>query len=295
MALAKEFKAATDRALSQIEYWLSKEPIRHIKNRFPTETKYGCERYAYFDKYMITTASFLHATYLVCDESIPTEKQSDTKPCVWQSSYHFHKLFMKASGYGLEFDLDADPHYDANGLGRVHRAGAPSTICLSCPCPAAGASYTVDIEAPFSFSACSAVMRDGEWKLGADSDCTYEVLSTSEKSDGVSASLLCRFDTDTTVKESYTVDGSGVSVVLEGNGELGFALPAFYFDGERYVDISCDDSSLTVSYEGWLCRYTTDGTVIDLGRIAANRNGHYRAFLASGTDKLKIKIEILKA
>ena len=45
---AKRFKAAIARAIEVTEYWLAKEPIRHVKNRFPTDTRYGCEKYAYF-------------------------------------------------------------------------------------------------------------------------------------------------------------------------------------------------------------------------------------------------------
>ena len=59
------------------EEWLSKTPIRHIKNRFPTETKYGCERYAYFDKYMTTVASNLWAAYTICDDSGALEASPD--------------------------------------------------------------------------------------------------------------------------------------------------------------------------------------------------------------------------
>lgn len=43
LTLAKEFKAGALRALAVTEEWLSRVPIRHIKNRFPTETGYGCE------------------------------------------------------------------------------------------------------------------------------------------------------------------------------------------------------------------------------------------------------------
>ncbi|MBR7097843.1 MAG: hypothetical protein IKC59_00375, partial [Clostridia bacterium] len=154
-ALAATFKAASARALAVTEHWLSKNPIRHIKNRFPTETGYGCETYAYFDKYMITVASFLYTAYLVCDDSIAYEPTSDREPQIAIPSRHFHKLFLKSGGYGLEFDLDADPRHDANGLGRIHRAGAPSAICLSCPCPA-DPVYAVDLEKPFAFSMCSA-------------------------------------------------------------------------------------------------------------------------------------------
>ena len=61
LALAGKFKAAADRALKSLELWLSKSPISHVKNRFPIDTKFGCEEYAYFDKYMITVASNLYA------------------------------------------------------------------------------------------------------------------------------------------------------------------------------------------------------------------------------------------
>lgn len=294
MALMKEFKAASDRALSALEVWLSKEPIRHVKNRFPTETKYGCEKYAYFDKYMITVASFLYAAYLVCDASIPVHSASDVSPCAWQTSYHFHKLFLKAGGYGLEFDLCADPHYDANGLGRVHRNGAPAAICFSCPCPAPNANYTVDIKDPFSFSACSVIKRDGKLIFGADETCKYELISTAEERDFASAALSCSFPDGTTLKESYKVSENGVNITVEGDEEIGYALPALCFDGEIRPYINCTKNTLTVSYEGYICRYTTDGRITDLGRVAANRNGHYRAFVASADKKLSVKIEIVK-
>ena len=167
LALAARFKAASARAIAVTETWLSKKPIRHIKNRYPTETGYGCEGYAYFDKYMITVASFLYAAYMICDDSIPTGEFSDHRSCIVQTSPYFHKLFLKCGGYGAEWDLNADPTYDASGLGRLQREGAPSAICLSCPCPS-DPHYTVDIESPFALSLCSAIRREDGWQLGAE-------------------------------------------------------------------------------------------------------------------------------
>ena len=115
--------------------WLNKKPVRHIKNRFPTETGFGCEGYAYFDKYMITAGSFFYMAYLFCDDNIsPIER--DTSPTVFETSSDFHKLFMSCGDYSVEFELDDDPHYNSSGLGRVHKLGAPSAICMSDSCPA---------------------------------------------------------------------------------------------------------------------------------------------------------------
>lgn len=71
-------------------------------------------------------------------------------------------------------------------------------------------------------------------------------------------------------------------------------MPAFDFDGEEHTVISADEHSLSVAYDGWLCRYTTDGTVTVLDQPAVNRNGYYRTYLASAQNVLTVKIEIAK-
>ena len=292
-ALAARFGAALERALAVTERWLSEKPIRHIKNRFPTDSRYGCEGYGYFDKYMITVASNLYVAYLICDDSIPCVPTPDRACVAVSTSAHFHKLFLKAGGYGLEFDTAADPEYDANGLGRVHREGAPTTICLSCPCPS-GKGYRVDLDEPKALSLCSVIREDGILKFAAESGTEYDVLEYEAEGDRATASLLCRFEGGRTVRERYLVDGEGLTVTLESDGEIGFALPALCFDGEKESEIAWDAHSLTVSYEGWLCRYTTDGEITDTERLFANRNGHYRAFLAKGIDSLSVRISILR-
>ena len=292
--LAGAFKSAVARALDVTERWLDKSPIRHIKNRFPTETEYGCEKYAYFDKYMITVASNLYAAYLLCDDSIPTGISPAHESVAFQTSYHFHKLFLKSGGYALEFDTNADPHYDASGLGRVHREGAPSAICLSCPCPREP-EYSVDVKEPFAFSMCPAI-REGEgWRFGTEEGAMHEVVNTVADGDSASATLLCKFEDNRVVKEHYGVNENGVSITVEGDGELGYTLPAFCFDGEASPEITVGEHSLAISYDGWVCRYTTNGRVIDLDGTAANRNGHYRAFIAAAQCTLIVKIEITRA
>ena len=292
MDQAMAFKSAAARALDVTTHWLDKQPIRHIKNRFPTETKYGCEDYAYFDKYMITVASNLYAAYMICDDSIPTVCIPDHDSVIFESSHYFHKLFLKSGGYSLEFDTNADSHYDANGLGRVHREGAPSAICLSCPCPA-DPIYTVDIKG-IPLSLCSAIRTNDGWLLGADKSAKYEVLYKEANNDSVSAIVTCKFADDRATTERYTVDKTGVSIEIEGDGEIGYALPAFCYDGETSPKIIVTGHSLTVSYDEWVCSYTTNGKILTLDTLASNRNGHYRAFLASAQKSLNVKIEITK-
>ena len=62
----------------------------------------------------------------------------------------------------------------------------------------------------------------------------------------------------------------------------------------RYYE-TVDEHSVSIAYEGWICRYTTDGRILDLQRMAANRNGHYRVFASVAEKRLSVQIEILKA
>lgn len=291
---AKAFKAAITRALDVTQKWLSHSPIRHIKNRFPSETKFGCEEYAYFDKYMITVASNIYAAYLMSDESIePPILSGDDDTAIFETSEHFHKLFVKACGYGLEFDFNADPHYDACGLGRLHRVDAPSQICLSIPCPA-DPVYSVDIKDRTPLSLCPAVYNNGEWLFATNNDTRYELIDSYMDKSAARVSVASRFACGTDVVTGYTVDDSGVEIQVIGSERVGYMLPAFYFDGELYSEIILDGNTLCISYDGWMCRYIFDGVISDTGRLSVNRNGYYKVYNVCGMKKIKIKVEIIR-
>lgn len=290
--LCASFKSAIERAIAHTEYWLTREPIYHTKNRYPTETRYGCEDYAYFDKYMITVASMLYMAYEICDDTLDCIYIPDTAANVFETSEYFSKLFLKCGGYSAELELNGDERYDASGLGRVHKIGAPSAICMSLPCPK-NPKYKVDIEHPTALSLCSALPSDDGWVFGADS-ALYEVTSQSNKWTSAEALVDARFFDGRVVKEKYTVDESGVSISVRYDGDIAFALPAFEFDGERESEITLGDGILEIKRDGWCCRYTVSGEICDTGRISANRNGHYRAYLATAKNKIDVKVEIFE-
>jgi hypothetical protein len=110
VALAKKFKAAVSRSLANIEYWLSEKPIRHIKNRFPLDSGYGCEGYGYFDKYMLTLASFLYVAALSCNDAVEFSDEDGVEFSLFETSEYFHKVFMRDGDYFLEFDNNANFH-----------------------------------------------------------------------------------------------------------------------------------------------------------------------------------------
>ncbi len=281
---AGRFKAAIARALEVTEHWLDREPIRHIKNRFPTETRYGCEKYAYFDKYMITTASHLFSAFMICDDSIPTSDFDDSDSC-FMTSEHFHKLFMRSGGYFLEFDTDADPHYDSSGLGRIHRYGAPSPICMNLPCPSKP-NYSICTDERIRAALCPGKEIDGVPVFTSDVDEKIKIVDYSCNSATLDYPLGLHAD--------YSIDKDGVKVTVTGDGKVLHLLPAFAFDGEKETEITLANNILLIKYDGWICQYSSNGEIKELGKTARNRNGFYKLFYAECNDTLIVNIKIIK-
>ena len=293
---AGKFKAAVLRALANIESWLARKPITHVKNRFPLETKYGCEGYAYFDKYMITAASFLYVAYLFCDDSIPAGEFDDLTGDSWLSSDHFHKLVLRAGNYFAEYDYRADVHYDASGLGRLHRKGAPSAVCLSTPATDTP-SYTIDAEGAIPFAVVPEISDGQEWLSGADPAVVHKVERHSAQGNGAQAEISCRWPDGRKVGSRYSLTEDGLQITLSGQGGIGLMLPAFQFDGREKSVIELSGRTLSIRYCGWVCRYQLEqgNTIRDTGKTGYNRNGHYQIFRAEGKENLTVRITIFQA
>lgn len=294
LVLAGRFKEAARRALDNVEFWLSKNPIRHIKNRFPTETKYGCENYAYFDKYMITTASFLYAAQIICRDDIAETPNDLYAPYVAKTSDEFHKIFLNAGGYFLEFETFANMHYDASGLGRIHKRGAHTNVCMSAPCTKSP-SYAIDVQDAVNLSLAPGRFSDGKFIFATSPSSVYELKELSENAEkgSANAKFTVTLKDGKSIDAEYTVSKNGVEINLSGDGEIAHLLPAFYFDGEEYSEISFDKNSLEISYGGSKCRYTVDGEIVCTSDTACSRHGHYKVFYAKAHENLSVKIEII--
>lgn len=293
LVLAGRFKAAAERALLDIEHRLSKTPISHVKNRFPIDSKFGCEHYAYFDKYMITVASFLYTAYMFCDDSIEVG-EVDESPMIWSTSKYFHKTFARAGGYSVEFDTNGDPHYDASGLGSIHKKGAPGAICLSVPF-AEKPSYEIgDYENRSSFSICPALKDEaGEWIFASEPETGYSLIDERIVGERVELTFGCTFKDGRQVDFSCVTDENGVALeVISADGEeVGIALPIFDFDGEAHSKINVFLDKISVEYEGWIAEYLSE-RISDLQAVFANRNGVYNGYIACGKGKVSTKIKI---
>lgn len=273
-------KAAVKLAVGEVERMLRRAVFTHVKNQYPPRSGIGCEKYAYFDKYMVTLASNLYLAYLFADDGIaPTTPPALQGGYAAETSPYFHKVFLNRDGYFLEFELNADPQYDGSGLGRIHRRGIPSPLILSCPFPGADAHYGIEPPnaAPFAIGSALTVTEAGETRLlSGAAHGTYSLQSAA--ADGVR--LLCRIG-DTDVVETYSVTADGVTVTAAADAPVSILFPIFRFDGQTETEVSVTAQTITVRFGGCTCTYRTDGRFERLGGIG-NRNGRYDCCRAVG-------------
>ena len=288
------FKRAARLAVESVLPWLKENPVPHIKNYYPTDSMYGCEGYAYYDKYMVTTASWAYLAYVMSDDGI----EEVSCPCenenyICMTSEHFHKVFLKCGDFFVEYDTEANERYDATGLGRVHKKGAPSTICMSVPYPMSGANYSVDIENPVPFAICGGIKVNNIFEYACEGG-RYTLISQKNETGGVSARFEVSTKSGAVLEEECMVSADGVEITVKGCGDVAIQFPVFEFDGKNYTEKSISGGYANVSYCGYTCLYTTDGIIEDKNIELANRNGHCRVYTAIAKNSVTLKIHIDK-
>ncbi len=288
---AGEFKRAARLAAENVLYWFDAAPMKHVKNRYSIESKVGCEAYAYFDKYMITSASMAYLAYLYADDEI---EEFETCPAieggyVAKTSERFHKYFLNNGGYFVEIDTNADKHYEGSGVGRVQRLGAPPQICLSSGF-SSHPSYVIDGKNSTSLSLCASALVGDRVYIGAEGKYTVDLIEA--KDDECVAELTCIVD-DMSLSEKITVSQKGVEIASSAVADkVGIEVPVFAFDGIEFAHIKMTDKEITAEYKCHTVRYTTTGRFFDLKEDICNRNGRYRRFRAVGEGSVGLKIVI---
>ncbi len=291
---AAQFKGAARLAVRSIAPWLVKKGISHVKNRFAPRDGFGCESYAYFDKYMITTVSNLYLAYIMADDATPEgECPALCKNGIFETSEHFHKVMCRFGEYFAEIETNADAHYDANGLGRVHKRGAPPAICLSVPF-AKEPAYRINGENPRFFSVAARLKDCGGTLNTADPAVKYTLSEKRTDCGGTYVKFLCTDESGAQLEQSFSITARGVFAEAIGKGTVEIAFPLLAFDGEEHPAHIVTDKSAQVLYEGWRCTFSSDGALVRENTLYENRNGAYAGFCATGENRVSLLIEIDK-
>lgn len=284
---AAQFKAAAKKAAEICMQWLNEKPMSHVKNQFDPDLQLGCEDYSYFNKYMITVASNAYLAYYVADDSIvPTIAPADMGGFVVETGEDFHKVFMNAGGYFLEFDCNADTAYDANGLGRIHKKNCDPRVCLSVPFPAGKTNYKLETPNKHPLSICCFKNTADCLVCSAEDGVKHVLTSKTQSNSECTVTFDCVLNEEQLFTEKCTVSSGGVDIIFSGAD--GVLVPAFLFSGAKETDIVVSDGQIVIKYNGSFCKYTFKGEPQDYG-VFFNRNGRYRVYRIA-TDRLHIEI-----
>lgn len=290
---ARRFRAAAQRAVDSLAYWLDRPSIRHVKNRYPLETRYGTEGYGYFDKYMVTMGSWAYLGYYFADETVPEGPVEEPDAFTWSTGPDFHRTFVNAGGYTAQFDTAADERYDGSGLGRLQKRGAPPFICLSVPF-AKAPSYTLDLTNETQLAILPGWKGTNGWNYAYGP--VYRVIGSKAENGRARAVLSAARRGLAPLLWRNELSATGLEMAVTGSDDLALVLPAFEFDGERKSEVRIAKDGFTVAFDGWICRWETNGEIVDTGKVYGNRNGHYRRLEARSVAKgpLRVTISISK-
>ncbi len=287
------FKRAARFAALSVRRWLDLRPVSFTKNEFPSATQHGRQKgYGFYGVYSLLIASQLGLARLVSDPRV------EERPVPWERSAYvirldddFHKVFASAGEYHLEIDTRADHHYDATGLGRLHRAGVPTETALSTSIVPQPEFLVATPAAP------RAVAIGPGWESGGGrvqwlSDLSAEIAGVGvkvldEKPDRVKFRIDTALDgTARGVAETYQLDGQGLTVEWEvrsganGPGGLRVQVPLIQTDGRHESRVKTGKNAFDVEYQSHTYKVAclTPGNIDTVLETftAPNRNGVYR-------------------
>lgn len=267
---------------------LETRPWRHIKNRFPPTSLHGCDGYGHLSVYGLLAANLFGVAYLMADDGIAEGPAfCEVGGRVVAVDRRFHKVYATCCGTHLQIDTSADPHYEATGLGRFHRTGAPTFLGLSASC-ASKPSYTVTIPTfPRPVAIGPGWRIEGHWQHLAE--LSEEVTKATvrverEAADEVVFEVLYQLQGAGVeqVRERYrlTEGRAEIRTVIEGQVEAAcLSAPLWMTDGEYETLPDAVPDGFTVRWRDHEYRVIWTGAAepeisMEPG-AAANRNGAY--------------------
>ncbi len=289
--LASAFKRAAHLAARAIEPWLSAEPYYVTKNRFPPETLHGHDgygRHSVYSVYGLLAAGLLAGAALIAEQTVPEGPAPvDVGGYVLHLPEAFHKVFATCGGYHLELDTDADPGYDATGLGRLHRTGVPTELGLSSPITCTPA-YIQPQPRPEHSAALGPAWRDeeGDWQILADLgggglQCAVEVLRETPELVEL-AVVYTGVPGCESVRELYRLSAEGLQGRIQVDGAVRavrLRVPLIQTDGQRRSSGEVGPGRIEVRYLGhsYTIEAWAEEHVIPFieAEPAANRNALY--------------------
>lgn len=268
--VAGAFKRAAHLALESMRRWQRPSgELWIVKNRADPAARHGYEGYSFHSQYNLLAMAMLAIAYQRADDAIGERPvPSECASYVFDLRDTFHKVCAAAGGTYVLIDTGADPHYNATGLQRVHKAGVPYS-------PLSDSAAGERSYGPADHRVKSAVSPAIGWREADTGDWVSLSQFAGKRGDEgrvVRAADLdvedrtdervvfrLRYELDgpgaRPIEERYMIDESGVEVHSRIGGDHAPAaarltFPVLVSDGAQNTKVTIDESSLTVVHDG---------------------------------------------
>jgi hypothetical protein len=293
-ALAGAFKRqARLSALSMKRWVLEMSPWRHLKNGFPPEARHGLDSYGQYSVYSLLISSFLGLAAVFADDAIPEKPcPADLGGYVFELRPAFHKIFAACGGTYVEIDTNADPHYDATGLGRFTRVDVPLELGLgmsfASTSPKGGLSMATGLHPPKEPVAIGPAVKVGKaWiRLAGLGDPRASLKVEKETRQEVAFTVA--YEGKLAWREAYVLREGELKIRSEATGKapdaVALIVPLRVTDGLTPSTIERDKGEVRVLLAGarYVVRFDPALAATIEEETYANRHGAYRSLLLEG-------------
>ncbi|HVT91102.1 MAG TPA: hypothetical protein VHD56_19775 [Tepidisphaeraceae bacterium] len=249
--IAGAFKRMAHLCLTSIKRWQRPSGELWINKNFADPAnRHGYEAYSFHSQYNLLAMAMLVLAHERADDGIaeypvPAEQGS----YLFDLRDDFHKVVAAAGGTCVLIDTSADPHYNATGLQRLHKAGVPLSPLSD--------SAAADRNYGPANSPKAAIAPGIEWQASPggtwqsqgnfNGKCELSAVETSPDH----SKFTLRYGSD--VLEQWTIDSDGAECVtrcLANSIAVRFTLPALVSDGATDTNLKIDGSTLAIAREG---------------------------------------------
>ena len=293
---AKMFKRAAHLALQSMQRWVRPTgELYIIKNRAEPTERFAYESYSGHSQYNLLPMAMLALAYQHADDTIPERPTpAESASYVFDLRTPFHKIAAASNGYYAYIDTNADPHYNATGLQRVHRSGVPFPALSDSVAP--DRTYEPKSAPKAALTPGLAWQdKDGNWlSLGAFTHESKHTIANVDLTVTTTDETKADFTTDYTLAtpnentlhllEHYTLSKDGLTCTTTLTGQnlpqnFRAQFPLLLDDGKNELPHTLTDTSITINNHNSLTTFTlapnqTTAPLTLTAPTLINHNGH---------------------
>ena len=278
-----------------VRRWISRIPtsLKHQMRAYPC---HGHDRYnptgSLHAAYGLLAANLFGGAHHCAATGIPmAPAPTDVGGYTLHLADAFYRVWATAGGYHLQIDTAGQPGYDATGLGRFHKRGAPVELALNMSIVPDPKWHSAVANPRRAVAIGPGWPVAGAWRYLAEANRESHAVAVTTREENSAVELAVTYQSRgdglpgaTEVRECYRLSDEGLRCRIEvpGAPQVHLQAPLLETDGQLRSEVTLAPGRATVRYAGHTYALHVPGCQEGPWLEpwpAANRNGIYRVAL----------------